>query len=258
MKHLVSWPYHRLRNKSKYLSARISKRIFRPNPNRRCLNIGGGADWFYPRWENIDIVTGSPFVDYALDLRMKSRFPIRDESVAMVFSSHCFEHISDDAVLFTLSEIYRVMIPLGTLRVAVPDMDKALEAYRKKDHDFFDHGGVTCKGPNIEGKLVNFFASYATQDYSGGPGVCAEEVTFQLERLDKRSFAAWCVSMIPKDAPYKAHVNAFNYEKMADFLSQSGFRNIQKSEYRRSSVPTMRAEAFDVRPRVSLFVEAVK
>ena len=197
-------------------------------------------------------------VDYSLDLRMKSPFPIQDHSVEMAFSSHCFEHVSDDAVLFTLSEIYRVMTPLGTLRVAVPDMDKALEAYQKKDHDFFDQGGVLCKGPNIESKLVNFFASYATRDYSGGPRVCPEEVRFNLERLDKRSFATWCVSMIPQDAPYKAHVNAFDYEKMADFLRQSGFRNILKSEYGRSSVPTMRDKAFDVRPRVSLFVEAVK
>ena len=66
------------------------------------------------------------------------------------------------------------------------------------------------------------------------------------------------MSRIPKDAPYKAHVNAYDFDKLKDLLNKIGFQDIKKSDYRLSSVASMRATVFDNRPVISLYVEANK
>ena len=238
-----------------YVSA--MKQILQPHHSERRINIGGGR-WYYPRWENIDYMDDSTYVDYKLDLRALQRFPFQDECAALIFSSHCLEHVSDEVALFTLDECYRIMKPGGLIRIAVPDMDKAFAAYHSNDHQFFDSGGVTCSGDNIEGKLVTFFASYKAGDYSGGPTVAAGKVREMLRKLDKYSFCRWCVRQIPERASYRGHVNAFDFAKCKDFLGRSGFADIERSSYRRSSFQIMRSGAFDVRPVVTLYVEARK
>lgn len=233
------------------------KRILKPRPGDRYLNLGGG-NWYYPRWENVDFYANHVYVDYCLDLRNDAKLPVLDGCAAAVFSSHLFEHITDEDCLFLLGECYRVCKPDGVIRISVPDMDKAYSAYREGNTEFFDRGGVSCKGNTIEKKLVNFFASYATKDHRGGPLVSATEVRNKLRELDKYGFCRWCVSKIPEDATYKAHINAYDFDKLKKFLSISGFRDIERSGYRQSSVPVMRTAAFDNRPIVSLYIEARK
>lgn len=235
----------------------LMKHIFKPHHNERYINIGGGQ-WYYPRWENVDYYANKAYVDYCLDLRTKNKLPFQDECAALIFSSHFFEHISDEDCLFVLGECYRILKRGGTIRISVPDMEKAFTAYRNNDHNFFCSEGVSFKGNTIERKLVNVFASYAKEGYSGGPLVSVAEVRNKLQELDKYSFCRWCVSRIPKDAPYKAHVNAYNFDKLKDFLDEIGFQDIKKSDYRLSSVTSMRAKVFDNRPVVSLYVEAIK
>ena len=239
-----------------YYLVPVMKHFLKPYENQRCINIGGG-NWYYPRWENIDYRANNRYVDYCLDLKAQQKLPVKNDCTVLIFSSHCFEHLSDEDALFTLNECYRIMKPGGSIRISVPDMDKAFTAYQNGDHRFFDEGGALCRGDDIETKLVNFFASYATQDYSGGPCVSAIEVQDKLKG-DKYDFCRWCSSKIPEDAPYKAHINAYDFTKLKDFLSRCGFKDVQKSDYRQSSVPSMRGVAFDNRPVISLYVEARK
>ena len=137
----------------------------------------------------------------------------------LVFSSHCFEHMSDEAALFTLEECMRILKPGGVVRIAVPDMDKAFEAYKKGDRGFFENGGVTCIGPTLERLLVNFFSSYSS---GGGPQVPAAEVRVKLEELGKYEFCRWCVSQLDGDQR-PSHINAYDSEKLASLLKGIGF-----------------------------------
>ena len=235
----------------------VMKHVLQPRDGERHINIGGGQ-WYYPRWENIDYMDDDTYVDYKLDLRAKQKLPFQDECAALIFSSHCLEHLSDEDALFTLDECYRIMKPGGLIRIAVPDMDRAFAAYRRNDHEFFDRGGVTCSGEDIEGKLVSFFASYRFGDYIGGPKVAGEEVRKMLREMDKHEFCRWCVCQIPEDAAHTGHVNAFDFAKMRRFLGKSGFAEVERSAYRRSSSLMMRGGAFDVRSAVSLYIEARK
>ena len=170
----------------------IKKRLLKPNPSKRRINIGGGK-WYQPRWENVDFMDNDTFVDYQIDLRANVELPFQNDSVEIVFSSHCFEHISDENSLFTLCECYRVLAPGGTIRISVPDMDKAIEAFRRGDESFFDIGGVSCTGSSIEDKLLNFFASYEMDGYKGGPRIPVQTVRTKLSTLNKYEFCDWCV-----------------------------------------------------------------
>ena len=243
----------RLSNKCRPSYARVGKLLFKVRAERRRINIGGG-NWYRPGWENIDCFASYPFADYRIDLRLQQRLPMQDECTELVYSSHCFEHISDEAALFTLRECKRILNPGGVIRIAVPDMDKAFEAYYGGNRRFFEEGGVTCLGETIEEQLVNFFSSYAA---GGGPDVTASQVKTKLKELDRHDFCQWCVAQLDS-LQHLSHVNAYDFRKLSFFLKSSGFDCIEKSEFRKSSVPALRKGGFDNRPTVTLYIEAKK
>lgn len=235
-----------------------SARRSRPPAPRRPpakLNIGGG-NWYRRGWHNVDLYALDAFVDFRTDFRTGDALPLADASITTAFSSHVVEHISDEEVANIAAEVARVMRPGGTFRISTPDPDKAFAAYDRGDHEFFDRGGVTCKGPTIEHKLVNFFASYRAGDHSGGPEVERGEILAALD--DRSAFPRWCVEQIPADAPYRGHVNSWSGERLRQLLLGAGFVDVRVCGYRQSFLPELREDGFDNRPTVSVFVEAVR
>ncbi len=69
----------------------------------------------------------------ALDIRWADgrRLPFPDNSFEAVYSSHTLEHVPRAAVATFLAEIRRVLLPGGVLRLALPDLNKLVDAYRK-------------------------------------------------------------------------------------------------------------------------------
>jgi len=236
---------------------KIMKKFILPDPNNRFLNLGGGK-WYYPKWENVDFYQSGVFVDYKIDFREKKSLPFSDNCVNAIFTSHVLEHLDDESLIFLLKECYRILKPKGILRISVPDMDKAMEAYKNNNYSFFEKGGVACKVYSIERKLVNYFASYKIGNFSGGPIVPKNLVKDKIKSLDKYAFAKWCISLIPKNVSYKGHVNAYDFQRIKKFLNETRFIKVLKSSYRESKLETMRAIEFDNRPIVSLYVEAFK
>lgn len=235
----------------------LMKRMFPVNPQCHYLNIGGG-NWYFPKWENVDLYADDAFIDYKIDLRLKKKIPLKDSCAGVIYSSHVFEHMLDEECLFLLRECHRVLKPKGILRISVPDMDKAFQAYFINNERFFDDGGVRCCGESIERKIVNFFASYKKNGYNGGPIVSPEVVSEKVKTSDKYEFVKWCRSIIPHDAPNKIHVNGYDFKKLKDLIKIAGFHKIERSKYQKSSCRMLRNKAFDNRPITSLFVEASK
>lgn len=232
---------------------RLGKLLFKVHEDRRRINIGGG-NWYSPGWENIDYFASHPFADYRIDLRSMQPLPMKDQCAELIYSSHCFEHISDDEALYTLTECRRILKPGGLIRIAVPDMDKAFDAYNRGDRGFFEEGGVACVGDTIEEQLVNFFSSYAA---GGGPDVSASLVKAKLNELGGDDFCKWCVSQLD-ESQHLSHVNAYDFRKLSSFLELSGFDRIERSEFRQSSISALKKRGFDNRPIVTLYVEAKK
>jgi ubiquinone/menaquinone biosynthesis C-methylase UbiE len=85
-------------------------------------------------WVNSDI-HGWPGVDVVADIR--AGLPMADDSFDYVVSIHALPELSYSDMDQALSELRRVLKPGGVLRLGLPDMDKALAAYRANDLDYF-------------------------------------------------------------------------------------------------------------------------
>lgn len=188
------------------------------------LNVGGGKG--HPPVEGWSIVdlrerTADHVVDIAND-----RLPFDDGSVGAIFCSHTLEHIPRNRLAHVLSEFHRVLRPGdGLLRVLVPDIELAVQAYRERDYAFFT-------------------ASEISQPDPGAP----------LGGL----LAAWFYSARADAAHGGGHVHCFDYEYMASWLRDAGFTRIWRSSFQGSAAPELRADAFDRHPGDSLCVEALK
>ena len=170
----------------------VQKCVFSPDPMKRKLNIGGGR-WYLKHWENIDLYTyPAVFVDYKVDLRNTQELLFPDGCAQRIFTSHLLEHLDDECVLNLLKECSRILKKGGYLRISVPDMDKALTAYRHNDVGFFQNDEIFCVGDSMERRLVNYFASYDKGKYTGGPVVVDDIVREKLNTLSKYDFVKWC------------------------------------------------------------------
>lgn len=92
------------------------------------LELGAGDRKGVGGWVTIDITDNC---DIFWDLRKGLPFP--DESIAKIYSSHFFEHLSFREIPKFLDECKRVLIPGGTFSICVPNARLYIEAYLKSD-----------------------------------------------------------------------------------------------------------------------------
>lgn len=94
----------------------------------KMLNLGCGK-YLLPEWINADLYRNA---DVCFDIR--ARWPIPDGCVVGVRLEHVLEHVAYPVeALHVLAESYRVLTPGGTVRVGVPDSEKAIRAYVEGD-----------------------------------------------------------------------------------------------------------------------------
>lgn len=234
---------------------------------KKRLILGDRNSAFFAwRWQTVDLFDA----DYIIDLR-RAVLPFKDGSVKLIYTSHTIEHIQQAALDKLLSEIYRILYPGGILRIVTPDMDKAINAYKHKDWNFFelyrkslsvrvDKGLLSPESLEMHNLFVQYFASYSGRvDTAGGPILEKETVDRYLRRMDKYEFARWCVSQL-EPGRVCAHVNAFDYSKLENMLTKAGFEKVTRSDFRQSQVAKLRRPEFDLdyRKSFSLYVEATR
>jgi predicted SAM-dependent methyltransferase len=85
-------------------------------------------------WINSDLRTG-PCVDISGNILDGLR--LDDESIDYIVSQHALQdlHIYDQVK--AISELHRVLKPGGTLRLSLPDLDRAIAAYQSGNRDYF-------------------------------------------------------------------------------------------------------------------------
>jgi len=92
---------------------------------KRYLNLGCGTR-FHPDWINIDVVSSDPRVirhDLTLGI------PLADASCAVVYHAAVLEHFRPEDALLFLRDCHRVLVPGGTIRVGVPDLEQLCRLY---------------------------------------------------------------------------------------------------------------------------------
>ena len=99
----------------------------------RRLNWGCGPS---PRagWTNSDRVWG-PAIDLVCDIR--DGLPVPDDTFDYVVSIHALNQVPFGEAVPVLEELRRVLRPGGALRLSVPDLDRAIDAYRRGDRGYF-------------------------------------------------------------------------------------------------------------------------
>src|SRR5919106_4217183 len=102
-------------------------------PGVRRLNWGCG-EWAQPGWLNSDI-KGGPGVDIVADVR--SGLPLENDSIDYIVSIHALPEVPYQELVPVLGELRRVLKPGGVLRLALPDLERGIEAYRRGDRDYF-------------------------------------------------------------------------------------------------------------------------
>jgi predicted SAM-dependent methyltransferase len=117
-------------------------------PQVRRLNWGCGS-WPEPGWINSDIKDG-PGIDISCDIR--KGLPLEEDSLDYAVSIHALPEIQYGDLVSVLTELRRVLKPGGVLRLALPDLDKGIQAYLEKDRDYFLVPDEHAK--SIGGKLV--------------------------------------------------------------------------------------------------------
>ncbi len=100
-------------------------------------------------WINSDIEAG-PGIDVVADIRQGLPFP--DNHFDYIVSIHVLPELSYRELDPALQELRRVLKPNGVLRLSLPDMDLAINAYRSKDVDYFLIGDDEVK--SLAGKMI--------------------------------------------------------------------------------------------------------
>jgi predicted SAM-dependent methyltransferase len=100
-------------------------------------------------WINSDLLP-APGVDVLADIR--GGLPFADGSMRYIASIHALQALPYLEVVPALRELRRVLEPGGVLRLALPDLDRGLAAYRRGDPAYFyipDEESSTISGKFI-------------------------------------------------------------------------------------------------------------
>ena len=148
-----------------------------PQPESvRRLNWGCG-EWVQADWINADIKADAG-VDIVGDIR--DGLPLETDSLDYAVSIHSLPEIPFTELVPALVELRRVLKPGGVLRIALPDLDKGIDAYQRNDPSYF-------RVPDKDAKSVG--AKFVTQMVWYGYSRSLFTHEFAQELLEKAGFS---------------------------------------------------------------------
>jgi len=114
------------------------------------LHLGCGQK-YQEGFINIDI---NIFRKKEICLDVSKGLPFRENSVDSIYSHSLFEHLYPKELLYLLKECYRVLRPASGMRVAVPDMEAAINGYAIGDLSWVSD--FPRRFTSLGGKFYNF------------------------------------------------------------------------------------------------------
>jgi predicted SAM-dependent methyltransferase len=97
------------------------------------LHFGSGPRTF-PGWINVD---GFPHSGIDLQLDLRHRLPLADNSCLYIFSEHVLEHFNIEDGERICRELFRLLHTGGVARIIVPDAHKLIKAYQDSNFKWF-------------------------------------------------------------------------------------------------------------------------
>ncbi len=148
-RHRARW--NQVKHNCKLVYGKIKRFIFRPqncltNDGRLNLHLGCGYV-NHPEFTNIDLLPAR-HIHYLRSI--DNLAPFKDESVDLIYASHCLEHFPFADVPGVIQEWSRVLKRKGVLRISVPDFDKILEVYLASNRDIDKIQGILMGGQSYK------------------------------------------------------------------------------------------------------------
>jgi predicted SAM-dependent methyltransferase len=196
-----------------------------------CLHLGCGSSHL-DGWINIDMVGADVRLNLCWEL------PFASASVRYIYSAHTFEHLDyHTTAQRLLQEMHRVLVPGGTVRLAVPDIGAFAKAYATDNQGFFqEYDRVHPQFASIAGYRSN------------------------LSKVMRYAGSA------VKPSAWFEHRMGYDFQTLSDLLRIAGFQEVEQSQYQSSrhaslrdidSASTAAIYAYDGISN-TLFVEATK
>ena len=217
------------------------------NLDRCNLNIGSGAT-AWPGWWCYDALV-SPGITQC-DFDEDTRFALENETLDLVYSSHCFEHLPDETVNRLLNETYRVLKPGGNIVIKLPDFDWFLQRFKENDQSCMNGKGIEkiiwswenfgisdC----VENRVSMMFCGYWNKQYGDefsrninrtktayhGPArLPITEVRELFSDLPMRAIKNQLINGVKVDNEFKAfnHQNCWSVIDFASVLKDKNFK----------------------------------
>lgn len=227
------------------------------------LEIGGG-NFNHPGWINVDCPLsskrGNARIDVVHNLMEKKPLPFENNSVDIVYSEHTIEHITDDAAKYLFSDLHRILVPGGGLRIACPDVDI-----------IYDDMLVTGRMERGYTKHIKSFKPCFAFMAIVASKLCHEftpeaiDVICKTRGDNKKGLLAYLADLsnaitVEDQAKHPGiHVSWWSLEKMTQYMSDAGFRKIKQRGVRESTVDEFTESWMDkTGPDYSLRVECAK
>jgi len=159
------------------------------------LRLHLGCGWtILDEWINIDLKRNREILTIRLPGGLRK---FGDNSTSYIYSSHFLEHLDyrTEALDF-VTECYRLLDDGGVLRVAVPDIEKIINAYTRKNREFF----------NVQSELH--------------PSWCTTNLDHLMYALQQQG----------------EHKYGYDFETAKILLKKGGFQKIVKSDFKKSDV----------------------
>jgi len=194
-----------------------NKRILQKhqNKNYQKLHLACGNK-ILEDWINIDAIWRPNVVVSNLPRGLKL---FKNNSIEYIYCCHFLEHLKyPKEVTSFLTTCYNLLKPGGVMRIAVPDIEKIIEAYMKNDKEFFE----------IQSQLH--------------PPRC----TTKLEHL---------MYALQQDGE---HQYGYDFETLQKVLFQAGFDKITKSDFGQSTFEALNIDYSEDIKDLTLFTDAIK
>lgn len=234
-------------------------------------NKNYGKNWITCDWENSDI---NMYFTYG------SKFPIQDNSIELIYTSHVIEHMKDDVIEELFKEFKRILKPDGYIRIVAPDIEAYINSYKTEEKEKFyveeygvgsgrtwyqevlycaNKGYCRIQLTEIQNLLCLMICSYIDKP-NDGVLFNKVEVDEKLKELNIDDFIKWVASHYNFNRP-GGHCNGFYPNKVIRMLDSLNFKNCENKNFRESNIIEIITNPnldLELRKTISFYVEAQK
>ncbi len=162
----------------------------------------------------------------------RKRIPLESDSVDFIYTSHFLEHLYRYETVAILKECRRILKDNGTIRIALPDISKIINALVENDKTLYLERGSVYHEKDTQS---DYFVS-------------------NFYPLDLNQREAPTLKTKFQELFLRRHKWMYSVESMKSLLLELGFKNVEEKEYQQSDLDEV--TKLDVHPSETFYLEA--